>query len=123
MLARPRYLPTKRGLNQQAPPGVEWPDQLRAERSRPRFSIRYSKDCVLTPNSRAVGPALLDARYAAVRLALDAQAERVSAILARRQAAVVAFAEILLAEEMLSGTALERAIDAANAVAAEPGAA
>jgi ATP-dependent Zn protease len=69
------------------------------------------------------GPALLDARYAAVRLALDAQAERVSAILARRQTAVVAFAEVLLAEEMLSGTALERALDAANAVPAEPGAA
>jgi ATP-dependent Zn protease len=69
------------------------------------------------------GPALLNARYAAVRVALDREAERAGAILERRRSAVLAFAETLLAEENLSGTALERALRSADAVSAEPTAA
>lgn len=76
----------------------------------------------IEPFVREAGPALLDARAAAVRFALDAQAERARAILERRRDAVLAFADLLLREHTLAGGRLADAVRALPA-AFEEGAA
>ncbi len=61
---------------------------------------------------RQTGPAILDARAAAIRVTLDEETARARTVLERRREAMVSFADVLLREHTLTGETLAAAVRA-----------